>query len=280
MTVIYIDILLALNLFIDYVLLLSTARVLRLPTSKGRLIGAALIGALSTLWILFPFAQGWLSTLWKLASAAAMVRAAFRFQGWRAFGKQTVTLFLISALFCGLCYAAWTLLSPPGLLVQNGIVYFDVPPLTLLLLTCLSYGGLCVFEHLTRKRAAKGRRYRVEILDDDLCVLLEAMYDSGHSLCDSFSGAPVILVKEKAVRRLQPLYSLSSDARPPGNVRFIPYQSIGGDGVLAAFRPSRVTLYADDRAVDISGVWIAPTTALRRDEYDALIGAALTDLVP
>ena len=44
MPVIYIDVLLALNLWIDFILLLATARILRLPRRRWRMVLGALLG--------------------------------------------------------------------------------------------------------------------------------------------------------------------------------------------------------------------------------------------
>ncbi len=280
MAVIYVDILLALNLFIDYLLLAATARVLQLPFRRTRHLLGALAGAFSSLLILLPPLPAAITLLCQAAVAAVMVTIAFGLHGVRAFLRQTAVLFVISALFAGVCYAGQLWTSPQGMTVQNGVVYYAVPPLTLVGLTACSYGVLCLFERLTKKRIAAGYRYRVEILDHGVHIVLEAMLDSGHSLCDRFSGTPVILARERSIRGLCAYYDVSAVNTPRGPIRFIPYHCVAGDGVLAAFRPKQVMLYANGHAVDISGVWIAATTALIREEYDALIGPALADRLP
>ena len=45
MPVIYLDVLLALNLFIDFLLLSAAARILRIPGRTGRRVLGALLGA-------------------------------------------------------------------------------------------------------------------------------------------------------------------------------------------------------------------------------------------
>ena len=277
MTVIYIDILLALNLFIDYLLLAATARVLQLPLKRSRHLAASLLGAVSSLLILLPTMPAVLTVTSRLAVAAAMVAVAFWERRWRFLMRQTAVRFIISALFAGVCYAGQLWVSPTGMTVQNGIVYYNVPPMLLISLTVGSYLLLCLFERLTRKRLAEQCRFRIDILDGGELITLNAMFDSGHSLCDRFTGAPVILAKEQAVRSLNERYALTTTHKPRGPIRYIPYHCVAGDGVLMAFRPARVTLYADHRTVDISGVWIAVTTALIREEYDALIGPAVAD---
>lgn len=276
--VIYVDILLALNLFIDFLLLTATARVLSLTVKRRRLVAGGLVGSLSSLIMLAPSLPAVFSLLYKLLSAALMVAVAFSFGSHTDFLKRTTVLFVVSAVFSGICTAAYWLLAPAGLFVQSGIVYFDVPPLMLIFFTTLSYAVLCLYDRLTRKRAALGYAYRIEIVDGNNRVMLRALMDSGHSLTDSFSGAPVILAKESAVRCLRDRYDpLTIGSHAVGRIRYIPFSSIGGDGVLAAFRPECVTMYADARRIDISGVWVATTTVLGRGEYDALIGPAIAD---
>ena len=54
MPVIYIDVLLALNLWIDFILLLATARILRLPRRRWRMVLGALLGAATSCLIFLP----------------------------------------------------------------------------------------------------------------------------------------------------------------------------------------------------------------------------------
>lgn len=273
--VLYVDILLALNLFIDFLLLCGTARVLHIPHIRRRVIAGAAVGALSSLVILLPPLPTVLSLLIRVACAAVMVAVAFAFRGVKAYLQTTAVLFAVSALFAGIAQALWLFAAPTGLFVQSGVVYYDVPPLLLVVLTTLAYGGLCLYERLTRKRAALRASYRVELCDGGKTLQLAAMLDTGCSLCEPFSGAPVILVKEALVETFHPQYA--AVGAPP---RYIPFAALGGEGVLAAFRPARVTLYKDGRAFDVSGAWVAATPAFTHREYDALIGPDLVDRLP
>ncbi len=280
MTVIYVDILLALNLFVDFLLLSATARLLRRPTTTVRQIVAAVLGALSSLIILAPPLSSSLSLLYKAGTSALMVLCGFPFAGLTVFLKTTAVLWIISALFSGVMTVGFHLLSPVGLFVQSGVFYYNVSPLLLVLLTTVSYGVLRVFDRLTRKRVAFHCAYRLDIVDGDTAVTIRALLDSGHSLQEPFSGTPVILVSKEALRGLGCCHNMDEEScLYNGHIRCVPFSSVGGDGMLTAFRPARVTLHADGRLTDISGVWIAPITALGRGEYDALIGPAVSDLL-
>ena len=52
--VIYIDVLIAVNLFINYFLIISTAKFLHLKTQKSRLILGEILGGIYSLYILLP----------------------------------------------------------------------------------------------------------------------------------------------------------------------------------------------------------------------------------
>ena len=61
-------------------------------------------------------------------------------------------LFLFGAALSGLLTAAAYFLPIHGILLANGAVYFNFSALTLILLTCVSYGVLYGFDRLFRKK--------------------------------------------------------------------------------------------------------------------------------
>lgn len=278
MPVIYVDVLLAVNLFIDYLLLCAVARVLHRPTRRRRLIPAALLGAVSSLFILLPSPPWWLTMLWQGGIAAAMVAIAFANGTVGQFLKAAFVLYILSALFAGVTTLCCQWLSPHGLYVQNGVIYWDLSPLLLIALTVVSYLALCLYERVTRKRIAKGCAYRVTIRDGGDTLTLRAMADSGHSLTEHFTAAPVILADKGSIAPLLSRYDPTRlHAGNAARIRYIPFSTIGGEGVLSAFRPEQVTLWTGRQATDVTGAWVAGVTTLGRGEYEALIGPALTE---
>jgi len=273
MTVIYADVLLFLNWVIDYLLLCGCARVLMLSASRKRLLLGAGVGALSSLLILLPPMGTWLSLLCKLLTASVTVPVAFRLRSWRQFCKAVVTLFILSALFAGVCNGLYLLIDPPAVLMQSGIVYVSVPPLLLLALTTASYGVLCVYDRFTRRRMLKGNAFKMDIVCRDTCVTLRAFFDSGHHLRDSFSGAPVIVARRESLGSLRSLTEPTTATAGACCLRYIPFSSVGGGGVLPLFRPTYVKLYTSQKTVTLDNVRVAVCDRLESDEYDALIGA-------
>ncbi len=90
---IYLDILVILNLFIDYFLLLSSAILMKRDVRKRRLIFASIFGSFSSLLIFLPSLHPILMFLVKFLIGVGLVLIAFGYKT-RAIFLKTVLLFL------------------------------------------------------------------------------------------------------------------------------------------------------------------------------------------
>lgn len=292
MPVIYLDVLIVLNWFIDYLLLSATARILRLPVRRWRIVAGALLGAASSCLIFLPGIPVVLSLLIKLAAASLIVLAAFPWIGFKPYLKQLLVFFVISAAFAGISTAVWFFAAPAGFMVINGVVYYDVPPLLLVGLTVLSYLCIRLYDRFIRKKAPVNREFTL-ILD---CgggeVPVRALYDTGLHLVEPFSGNPVAVVRYAAIAHALPpalKESLNQGAMPSGEgseedgstalavqsrLRLIPFQTVGGNGLLPAFQAKKAEISAPDgRKREVTGIYIAVCPVLGRGEYEALLGS-------
>lgn len=297
MPVIYLDVLIALNIFIDFLLLSATARVLRLPYRRGRLIAGALFGGACSCLILLPDSYSVLLFALKLVSAMLIIRFAFRWQSFLLYIKQCAVFLVSAALFAGLAYALWFFAAPSGFYVVNGIVYYNVSPLLLTALIVVCYLAVSVYDRFTHKKIAP--QYDFHLLIDFGCGTadLRALYDTGHHVTDVFTGVPVIIVDYKAAepylsRELlaavrtalfsagEHLPDASVETAVKARIRMIPYRTINGTGLLPAFRPSRITLLTEQGIrKDISGTFIAVSKVLARGEYQAILGNDIVNLL-
>lgn len=296
MPVIYIDVLIALNLLIDFLLLLATARLLKLPRRRWRLVLGAFAGALSACLVLLPDPPPLVSMLAKLICAAVMIRIAFRWFDLFSYIKQLAVFLISSALFAGLAYAVWFLAAPNGFYVMNGVVYYNISPLILTLLTVFSYGVLRLYDWFTEKKIPSGGEYRLLVDCGKGTTALRTLYDTGNGLTDAFSGNPVVVASASALEGYLPeelAEVIRRGVKDPADVfcteevhvmthtrlRLIPFQALGGAGLLPAFQPHHLTVITP-RGIsrDISGALIAVTPSLGRGEYQALIGPDIVAL--
>ena len=291
MQIIYIDVLLALNLFIDFLLLSVTARLLHRPFRRWRMVLGAAFGAGCSCLIFLPEMAAWVSVVIKLAAAACIIKLTFSWAGIGQFLKESLVFFVASTVFAGLAFAVWFFAAPEGFYVVNGVVYFDVPPLMLVLLTVCSYGLLWLYDRFTNKKTALGCEYRLLVAFGTESASLKALYDTGNHLTETFSGSPVAVVSRSAVEDILPQAVLDTmrlaenrwqgetDAARGSAMRLVPYRSVGGDGLLPAFKPDKMTLVsAAGICRDVTGAYIALCENLGSGGYEALIGSDMAVL--
>ncbi len=288
MPVIYLDVLIALNFLIDYLLLSATARMLRHPCKRWRIVLSAFLGGLFACTILLPTMPFAVQMAVRLITSAILVLAAFSWQGIVPFLKRITVLFIVSALFAGLSSALWFYLAPQGFYVLNGVVYYDVSPLVLTALSIVCYGGICLYDRITRKHQPVGKtRYQVTVGLDRGEVTLPALLDTGHHVTETFSGQPVVMVCRAALEsilpsEMTPFLNGTADAVSVAvkwRVRMIPCQTVGGTALLPAICPIKMHL-SDGMGVtrDVTGAYIAICERLGRGDYQALIGNDMADL--
>ena len=280
---IYMDVLVVLNWFLDYLLLCGTARLMQIPCRRGRRVWAALVGALLVALLVLPMIPTWIAAPLRLTAAFPVIWLAFGRCGfWRMLSRAAV-FFLLSTALAGVVLLVYTFAAPQGLRVINGIVYYDVSPWMLALLAAIGYGALCLWERINRHRHI-GQVFTVQITADGGTGTLRALHDSGNRLTEQFSGAPVIVASKRAVwpllsaQQQRWVTAFNGRGMPPqaeGRWRLIPYRSVGGVGLLPAFCPSQVWVANGKEKREITGVYIAVCNDLNRGEYTALIGTAV-----
>lgn len=281
MPIIYLDILIAVNFVIDYLLLSATSRILRLTPKRWRLLLGALFGAVSACLIFLTTAPTVSVLVFHFASACILIKTAFPFSNVSVFLKQVFVLYVISSLLSGVVSALWSLTESETFYACNGVVYFDVSPLMLTAFAVISYAIIRLYEYITRKRAPHGYAFSLRIDDGNGICECRALYDTGLHLTEPFSGKPVVIVEQAVI---EPYLSAKHKEAllcahlPPGvrgvHMRVVPFRSLGADGLLSAFVPKRLTVEANDRKQrDISGTYVALSKNLGRGEYQALIGS-------
>lgn len=146
--VVYVDVLFTLNLFVNYLLLLSGACLLREKAKRWRLLLGAALGAVYSLIIFAPELPNFLSILIKVIFCVTIVLAAYPVHGLRHFGKLTACFLAANFIFAGFMMGIWLLFRPKGMVYQNGAVYFDISVTVLIVTAIVCYGLTVLFSKL------------------------------------------------------------------------------------------------------------------------------------
>lgn len=278
MTVVYIDSLFLLNLVVNYLLLLATAKLAGEPMRRLRLACGASLGALYAAAVFFP-GMGFLTNpLCKLGAAILMLLCGFGTS--RRILRVTLVFFGLSCAFGGGIFAIG-LLGGRGLTLRNGILYSAMDLRIILLSAAICY----VLLTLVFQRTAQHPRRELTpavLTFGGKKVSLTALVDTGNTLTDPVTGRPVMVAEGDGLR---PLLPLEADFRDPVSAmeklshtecgkyfRLLPYQAVGVEcGMLLALRLDR----AQVGTRDYGGILVAlsPNRLSDGGGYSALIGA-------
>lgn len=224
---VYVDVLLLINTLVNYFLLLGVKIITRAESKRIRLLLGALSGGVSALSVFLNL--GFIVTLIKILTAALMVRIAFPFISGKVYFKRCVWLFLISAVFSGICLAVYLLFDTDLIIYSNGTVYFDIDISFLTVCTVISYVAVTLILRYTDKKAPKNQYYPITLISGSEKITLRGFMDTGNSLKEPFSFDPVIVTSKEIYKKLY-----SSGQRP--KERIIPVSTVNGGGIMTAFR--------------------------------------------
>lgn len=281
MTVVYVDTVFALNSVLDYLLLLSAARLAAAPFQRMRLLlGAALGGGYAVL-VFLPGLAFLSHPAWRLGWAGLMVAAAYGLR------RQSLRLLLI---FLALSCALAGVLVMISLFCSVSLSYPQGIPMTrpdwkALLLS----GALCYWlSSLVLRRLAPGSGgtlIPVKLRWDCRQVSLTALTDSGNLLTDPGGSGPVLVAHWQAVAPLLPLeprinredvidpvqgLSRIGSAWGIGRLHLLPYRGVGAkSGMLLAVRLDSAVF--DGQVVHRQLVALAPDP-LSEGSYQGVIG--------
>ena len=256
-TVVYIDVLIFVNTVIDYIILITSERLLKLRSPAWRIVLASFIGSLFSLLILVDHRSFFLTLLIKLLSTAAISSAAFRFHSFKELLKNALFTMLVSFIFSGLMIFIYQIFKPPNMLIVNDIVYFEIDPLVLIAVTVFIYAAVYICERIFRERI-RSSVVRLGVSAGGKDIVCIAKIDTGCTLREPFSSYPVIIVDRS-------IMNVSEDERR----RVIPYDTVAGSSVLYAVKADSVSI--DGKHID-NEIYIA-SGDIRNNNYSAVINS-------
>ena len=249
--VIYIDVLICVNLVINYFLILATSKFLYLRLKRLRLILGEVLGAVYSLYILLPDYPVFVSLITRLFMAATIMGTVFGFKNLKILAKSVAYFFVVSFLFSGIMFGMWYVFRPRGMAINNGVVYFNISPLLLIASSLVAYTVIEVTNRILEKKENKNLVCSVLVKVGERQVNFAAKVDTCNSLREPFSNLPVIVASEEV---LKPVLPQDFQFLIKGNemqnfegfkIRFIPFQTVSGEGLLPAFKPDVVKIKND-----------------------------------
>lgn len=253
-TVIYADVLVAVNIYVTYFLIVAVRLLLKRQTKGIFVAAASVMGGLSALVVLFDVKSVALSVVIKLVASGVITTIAFLPARLSEFFKTYIAFFSVNFIFGGVMLFFECTFHPRGMTFINGTVYFDVSVLFIAVMSVACYGVVLLLDRVLKKRAAEKTLYNVTVVFRGKRIYLKALYDTGNSLSDPVDKRPVAVASLDALKKLfcdeeyAFLKKFDFSSTPPetlkGLTRIIAGKSVCGSSLFWAFVPER--LYISD----------------------------------
>jgi len=296
----YADILFVVNFVMNGFVLWLVGKILRCPRKRRWWVGGAAVMAFLYALLLVIETLRHLNIVVSQTVILVMgVMVAFFPRDVRAFFKYMLVSYLISFTVGGLGMALFFLTDLPYavhyIAADIGAFSRAVSWQLGLVGMALSYVLIKLGLFLLERRAIKKQLLcHVQIFMDDARVSMEALVDTGHTLREPISQAPVIVAEFEQVKPFLPegLRALFYEKKESNltelllgqenlfytRLRMIPFTSLGrANGMLVGFKPDRVTVQDEKEAKNNVIIGIYNDKLTRDGRYQGLLSAELVN---
>ena len=292
---IYIDIVLIENLIINYIILFTTAVVLKIKVNHIRLILASLLGAGYSIIAYMGIIKVYSSIILKIILSVLIIYIAFNPQNIKKMCKDLLLFYLVSFVFGGAAFALIYIIKPQNILMKNGLFLGTYTLKTVMLgaivAFCIIIGAFAIIKN---KISKKDMFCEIEILINQKKIKTKAMIDTGNMLKEPITNVPVIVVEHILLYSCMPKEILNNLKEIMGGdfknipcdiqekyiskLKLIPFSSLGKqNGMLIGIRPEYVKVITDEQEKINKNVIIGiyEKSLTKKGEYQALIGIEL-----
>lgn len=308
--VVYIDLMFAANLAIDFALLWLTAWMVKRKPKIWRLLLAALAGALYVVMMFVPQLSFLYTFLVKIGLSLVMLWIAFGFHSLQMFARAFGAFYVINFAAAGCILGVHYLLQSTGELwegmlftASGGLAYRLTIGFGFVLLILPLGFILFRFVHASRISRQKLDSYIGEVAVEigDATIVCPGLLDTGNRLSDPLTRAPVMVMeaalwedrlpaswrgrlgKEGADRLL-----LDEDGQTfpwQDRLRIVPYRGVNrSSSFMLALKPDRVTVrlggedtVSEKVLIGLDGGTLSPDGAYRAIIHPELAGGPNTD---
>ena len=196
MTVVYVDRVFFLNTALDYLLLLTTARIAGKPLHRIRFLLCAAGGGLYAVAVFLPHLTWLAHPVCKLLFGVIIVIAAF--MGAPRLWRMVLLFYLLAGALAGIVLALGLLCGSPQAILSR-IYYADISWAMLLLSTV----GFYLLLHFVFRQGA--RHGGGELMDVTVSIAgkeqsVRVLHDTGNTLCDPVNAQPVLVLERHALQ--------------------------------------------------------------------------------
>lgn len=250
MPCIYADVLLILNIYVTYFLLLAAAKLTHSAFKMSRCITASVTGSLFSLTILLPQLDTLAMLLIKLVSASVIVIVCFGLKEPAHTLRLIAYFFVVNFIFAGIMLGIYFTFKPAFMSVNNMYLYIDFDLAVLVVCTAIAYILICAVRSVMDKSTHAYGNYTVRITLGEKNIKLPAIPDTGNFLSDTISGKPIIICSYESISELVEVPVLTAESDLSSyiccsnikGIRFLPFSTVSENGVIPVFPADDITI--------------------------------------
>lgn len=214
---VYLDLVMILNFFIDFILLLTVSIVLKRKVNIKRIILGAFVGGISILFLFFNI-NSFLLFIFKLIISILMVIITFKYENIKYTLINILYLYITSIILGGFLY----LLNIEFSYKQVGIIFIN-NGLSINFIILIIISPIILYIYIKQNKLLKytySNYYDVELIKNNKSYKYIGYMDSGNVLVDSLTNKKVILIDKRKI-----LFNIKE-------FRLIPYMGVNGMNMI------------------------------------------------
>lgn len=240
----YVDIIFLENIFMNSIILLATATIMKTQIRIWRILVSSIIGSIYAIIIYVSNIEIYSNVFLKLLLSVAIVYIAFKPPSIKSFFKHIVIFYLTSFTFGGVAFALLYFVRPQDILFQDGVFIGTYPMKIILAGGIVGFIIITVsFKNIKGKLSHKDMYCNLKIYSGDKESEITAIVDTGNFLRDPITKMPVVVVENEKLRKVFPSLILDNViniingkdielGEYSSKIRMIPFKSLGKENGL------------------------------------------------
>ncbi len=252
---VYVDLLVIEDLFLNYLILLGTGLILNRLTKFKKVFLSSVIGLIPLIFLFMDINKLIISII-NLFFAIIMSIISFKYKNIIYTIKNIIYMYFISIFLAGSIYLINTSFLPK---IDNTLLN------VIIMLIFSPFITYIYIKSIKNIKINNSNYYLVDIYLKGLPkITINAYLDTGNKLIDPYSFNPIILVTKKMI---------------PYNIDkylYVPYNTIGNNGLLKCFRPEKIYI---DKVGYRHKLLIGLVDSLNLENADCLLNSKLLERI-
>lgn len=221
---VYLDLVMILNFFFDFILLLSVSVLLRRNVSIYKILLGSFLGGLSILF-LFININSLELLIFKIIISIIMVLISFGYKSLKYTFKNLLYLYTASIILGGFLY----FLNIEFSYKQNGLIFIN-NGLSINVIFLIIFCPIIIYIYVKQGLWLKNNYsnyYKINIYINNNKYSFNAFLDTGNTLTEPITNKPVILIDKKV--KYEKFF-------------FIPYKSVNNNGLIKCVKADKIEI--------------------------------------